>query len=103
MVRLALAALLPLIAAPAWASSNEAWDQLTRQAQLRCIQASHFRDAHASQPIVFSDDSAQVAVLVNGTFPQRAMNGKTGANLCLFNRRTGITQVQEAMGWRAPR
>ncbi len=103
MVRFASAAFLSLLATPAMASSTAAWDQMSSLAQLRCIQASHFRDAHASDPIVFSDDSALVAVLVNGTFPQVAMHGRKGANLCVYSRRTDRAEVQEAMGWHAAR
>ncbi len=95
--------LLSFVTSPAGASSTDAWKQLAQQAKLRCIQASHFKGAKASEPVVFSDESGQLAVLVTGTFPQVSLKGAKGTNLCLYDRRSKTAQVEEANDWRAVR
>jgi hypothetical protein len=49
--------------------------------------------------IVFDDAAGVVALLVTGTYQQRHMRGATGTNLCLYNRRTKTSAVEEAKGW----
>ena len=103
MRTLILTGMLAMLASPALASSPDAWAQLYRQAGQRCVAASRLKNAQASKPIVFSDASGQLAMLVTGTFPQRHMKGASGTSLCLYDRRSKTAQVEEAGNWRAER
>jgi hypothetical protein len=88
-----------LCAAPAAASSPTAWGKLRQQAQRACVQASAFVLPRASDMIVFDDRTGIVAILVTGTHRAVQMKGATGTNLCLYNRNTRKSAVEEARGW----
>jgi hypothetical protein len=90
---------LSLLATPAAASSPQAWAQLQQQAERSCITASGFVRPRVSNMIVFDDSTGVVALLVTGTFRQARLGGVTGTNLCLYNKATKKTAVQEAKGW----
>jgi hypothetical protein len=92
-----------LLAAPASASTPEAWKQMQRQAERVCIKASALARPRVSNMIVFDDATGVVAMLVTGTYPQAHMKGAAGTNLCLYNRRTKKTAVEEAKGWKEVR
>jgi hypothetical protein len=49
--------------------------------------------------IVFDDRTGIVAILVTGTHRAVQMKGATGTNLCLYNRNTRKSAVEEAQGW----
>ncbi len=101
-----IAALLPLVlplaAAPALASSPDAWRAHDAQVRSACIKASGLRTARASAPAPFSDDVGRTAALVTGVWPQAHMKGRRGTFLCLFDRRSGTAEAVEAAGWSAP-
>jgi hypothetical protein len=99
MRRLTILAAASLLAAPASASPPEAWRLLQQQAERSCIAASTFARPRVSNMIVFDDAAGVVALLVTGTYQQRHMRGATGTNLCLYNRRTKTSAVEEAKGW----
>jgi hypothetical protein len=50
--------------------------------------------------VVFDDRTGFVALLVTGVYRQPRLNGATGTNLCLYDRRTRKVVVEEARGWR---
>ena len=97
------AAAAGLLAAPASASTPEAWKQMQRQAERACAKASALARPRVSNMIVFDDAAGVVAMLVTGTYPQARMKGAAGTNLCLYNRRTKKTSAEEARGWKALR
>jgi hypothetical protein len=97
----ALGALLVLVA-PASASTTKAWQGASEAARLACIKASGLLEANASAPIVFSDRTAQSAVLVRGTYPQKFMKGAAATMLCLYDRRTRKAEAVETKAWSAP-
>lgn len=104
MKRCALLSFLLLLTPGAvTASSTEAWAKLTADAKARCAAESHLLRPSTSAPIVFSDTAGKVALLVTGSFPQKGLRGVQGSYLCLYDRRTGRAEVQEARGWRAIR
>lgn len=84
---------------PVHGSTPTAWSKLERDAKRSCIAASNFRQPRASEMIVFSDAVGQVALLVTGIYRQPHMKGVRGTNLCLYNRRTRASAVEEAMTW----
>nr|AGU11822.1 hypothetical protein [uncultured organism] len=101
MSKHALLSLLLLLPSAANASSTGAWAKLAAEAKARCSAESRLLRPSTSAPLVFSDDNGQVALLVTGAFPQRGLRGVQGSYLCLYDRRTGKAEVQEAKGWRA--
>ena len=103
MLKFSPAIALVLISASAAASTPAAWARLERQATRKCIEASELRRPRVSNPIVFSDQSGVIALLVTGIHPQARMKGASGTNLCLFDRRTGHVAVEEAKDWSASR
>jgi hypothetical protein len=91
------------LAAPAAASTPQAWRQLQREAERSCIEASAFGRPRVSNMIVFDDAAGVVAILVTGTYRQPHMKGASGTNLCLYNRKTRKAAVEEAKGWQERR
>ena len=99
MHRLITLAILLSVSQPVLASSPDAWAQLRKQAERSCLAASGFRRPRVSRPIIFDDSVGVVAMLVAGDFKQTRLQGATGTNLCLYNRRTRRAAVEEAKGW----
>lgn len=106
-LRKSAATLLPLatlvalsLSSPAKASSDDSWEKMFAAAKKACIEASSLTKAKASEPVVFSDDVGYVALPVSGTYPQKHMKGQKGQVLCLFERKTGKANTEEAAGWR---
>ncbi len=95
--------LLLLIPSAGNASSTGAWAKLAADARARCSAESRLVRLTTSAPLVFSDDRGQVALLVTGAFPQKGLRGVQGSYLCLYDRRSGRVEVQEAKGWQAAR
>ena len=97
-----LLALLVLAAGPARASSPGAWTAHDDAVRRACTAASGLRAPRTSAPVPFSDATgARTAVLVTGGWPQARLRGRTGAMLCLFDRRSGKAEAVEATGWTA--
>lgn len=84
--------LCALASGVAHASSNQAWtDQAwtdQRKHMLKaCLAASQFKDAHAlGKPTEFDDRVGYSALLIEGTYPQKHMQNRTGTELCLYDR-----------------
>ena len=91
-------AIIATAAMPTNASSPDAWAKLQQRAERACIASSAYIRPRVSQPIIFSDTNGQVALLVTGSLWQRSRLLKV-SGLCLFNRRTGLVEVQESQGW----
>lgn len=96
--------ILALVAAPALAATPQAIEQGLTDAKAACRKASDFKNAAVmGKPVMFSDASAQTAVLVTGIWRPAHMKNARGTMLCLFDRRSGKAEVQEAKNWSAPR
>jgi hypothetical protein len=91
-----LAGLGVVLAGSVTASTTSAWMAVDKASEAACRKASGFPDAVAGPPIHFSDRFLVDARLVKGTYPQAHMKGAKGAMLCLYNRRTKRTEVQDA-------
>ena len=91
-----LAGLGVVLAGSVTASTTSAWMAVDKASEAACRKASGFPDAVAGPPIHFSDRFLVDARLVKGTYPQAHMKGAKGAMLCLYNRRTKRTGVQDA-------
>ena len=85
-----LAALL-LAAAPARASSPQAWAALGREVTSTCLARSSLRQP---RPLGERVDFEEVSLLaIGGTYPQVHMGNRPGMELCLFDRRTRKASV----------
>lgn len=99
---LAIALSLMLATTIAHASSDEAWAELTVTVADTCAAASGLDDTHVSQLVLFDDTLNKVATLVTGIYPQPHMKGATGTVLCIYDKLTQKTWIDEAVGWSAP-
>ena len=63
---------------------------------------SGLKHAHVSEIVAFDDSLNKVVTLVTGIFPQRTLKGATGKMLCVYDKRTKKTWIDEAKGWSAP-
>jgi len=88
-----------LVAAPATASTEAAWQASARNGRAACIAAAHLLRPTVSAPVGFSDRTGFDAMLVRGIYPQKFMKGARGTMLCLYDRRTHRTEAVEAKGW----
>ncbi len=94
-VPLALAAGMMLAAAPAGASSPDAWTELFTKAQAACFKASGLKEPRAiGKPTDFSD---RVLVLVSGRWPQPHMKNAKATFACLYGKAGGTAEAQELM------
>jgi hypothetical protein len=85
-----------IFAVPATASTTRSWAQLKPRVVEACRQQSGLRSARVTEYWPAFD--AQAAAMVVGEYPQRHMKGRRGAVLCLYDKRTGTAQTQEAVG-----
>jgi hypothetical protein len=88
-------------ATPALASSPAAWAASAKAGKAACIKSAGLLRPTVSAPLGFSDSIGRDAMLVRGTYPQKFMKGASGTMLCLYDRRRGVAEVQEAKGWSA--
>lgn len=102
MRRLALALSLMLATPAVQASSDAAWAELTHAVAETCAASSGLDNARASDVIQFDDTLDKVATLVSGTYPQPHMKGAEGTMLCIYDKPTQKTWIDEAAGWTAP-
>lgn len=92
---LALAVGMMLAAAPAGASSPDAWTELFAKAQAACFKASGLKAPRAiGKPTDFSD---RVLVLVSGHWPQPHMKNAKATFACLYGKAGGTAEAQELM------
>ncbi len=65
----------------AQASSSQAWNEQRQQMLKSCLAASQFKDAHArSKPAEFDDQVGMSALLIEGVYPQKHMQQRTGTD-----------------------
>ncbi len=84
--------LMPIMLA---ASSPSEWDKLFVLAQQHCIRASQLeRTTILGQPLNFED---KVLVVVKEQWPQSHMKNQPGTLICLYDKRSGDTEIQEAV------
>ena len=89
-----------IIAAPAVASSPDAWAQGLADAKLACRKASDLKNAATiGKPLLFSDASGKTAILVTGIWRQPKMKAKRATMLCLYDRAGRTAEVVEAPNW----
>ena len=80
----------------AQASSSQAWNEQRQQMLKACLAASQFKDAHArSKPAEFDDQVGMSALLIEGVYPQKHMQQRTGPELCLYDRQHQRAFVSE--------
>jgi hypothetical protein len=81
-------------AVPACASSDQSWGQL----KSRVIEACRRQSGLRSTKIVgyWPYFEAKAAAMVSGVYPERHMKGRRGVMLCLYDKRTGKAETQEA-------
>lgn len=88
-----------LFSAAAQASSNQAWNDQRKHMLSACLAASQFKQAHAlGKPAEFDDRVGYSALLIEGVYPQKHMNNRTGTELCLYDRQRRQAFVTE---WQA--
>lgn len=92
---LACAAAAILLAAPATAATPEAWMKVDKASEAACLKAANLGGAMAGPPTRYSDRTGVDARVVTGTWPQPHMKGAKAKMLCLYNRKTKRTEVQE--------
>ena len=100
-VRTRIAIALPLtallFAAPATASSPNAWTEFNARVTKACVAASGIRNARPSTIVGFDDRVGKVAVLVSDR-----TRGSSLSKLCLYDKRARKAYVDDAEMWSAP-
>jgi len=94
---LATAITLACATGPAYASSSTAWQKFNRDVTRACAAASGVRNYRASTIVGFDDRVGMVAMLVSDR-----TKGSSLSKLCLYNKRTKRTYVDDAEMWSAP-
>ena len=95
-----LALMSAVLAAPALASSTDAWMQGMRDARAACRKASNLDNAATvGEPLLFSDTAGKTAMLVTGTWRPAHLKGARATMLCLYDRRSRTAETSEAPGW----
>ncbi|RCL29471.1 hypothetical protein C6A77_01940 [Pseudomonas sp. AFG_SD02_1510_Pfu_092] len=85
-----------LVSGVAQASSSQAWNEQRQQMLKACLAASQFKDPHArSKPAEFDDQVGMSALLIEGVYPQKHMQQRSGTKLCLYDRRQQRAFVSE--------
>lgn len=93
MLRCSLAlAALALVASPVRASSPDAWQELWQKSERACLTASKFRQAKSNVLVEFQDSIMRI---VEGRHPQPHMNNAPGTKYCLYNKKSGRTELSE--------
>ncbi|PYB81739.1 MULTISPECIES: hypothetical protein [Pseudomonas] len=78
---------LSLLTVYAQASTPHAWSDQRQHMLKACLGASQLKDAHAlGKPAEFDDQVGYSALLLEGTYPQKHMQNRTGTELCLYDR-----------------
>ncbi|BBR55706.1 MULTISPECIES: hypothetical protein [Pseudomonas] len=80
----------------AQASSSQAWNEQRQQMLKGCLAASQLKDAHArGKPAEFDDQVGYSVLLIEGIYPQKHMQQRTGTELCLYDRQRHQAFVSE--------
>ena len=89
-----------LCAGAAQAATPESYAALEAKVSAACSKASGFDKALVSpRTIRFSDQAGVDARLVTGIYPQPHMKRAQGLMLCLYDRKSGRVEVQDAESW----
>ncbi len=103
-MRFILAALLFTASLPAAAATPAAMAQSLTDAKAACRKASDLKNAATlGTPVLFSDAMGKTAVLVTGIWRPAHMKGDRATMLCLYDRASQTTEIQEARRWTAPK
>jgi len=87
-------------AGAAQAATPESYAALEAKVTTACSKASGFDKAQVSPTTVrFSDQAGVDARLVTGIYPQPQMKRAQGLMLCLYDRKSGRVEVQDAESW----
>ena len=93
------AAALALVSYSALASTPQSWAQLNQRANRACIAMSGLSEPELlAQRISFSDMFGMESRMIRG----KDDRGRTQRKLCLFSRKTGRAEVQDAPAWNGP-
>ena len=85
-----------LFSGVAQASSNQAWNEQRQHMLKACLKASQFKDAHArGKPAEFDDQVGISALLIEGVYPQKHMQQRSGTELCLYDRKQQQAYISE--------
>lgn len=100
----ALAAVGLAMTVPAVAATPAAMAQGLTDAKAACRKASDLKNAATlGTPVLFSDAMGKTAVLVTGIWRPAHMKGARATMLCLYDRASRTTEVQEAKRWTEPK
>lgn len=89
-----------LCAGAAQAATPESYAALEAKVATACSKASGFDKALVSPTTIrFSDQAGVDARLVTGIYPQPHMKRAQGLMLCLYDRKSGRVEVQDADSW----
>lgn len=83
------------IAAPALAATPQSYAKLDKASEAACIKAADLTGAGVGPVSRYSDRVMIDARVVTGQWPQAHMKGARARLLCLYNRKTKRTEVQE--------
>lgn len=90
--RLSAVVVLASLATPGLASSPDAWQELWKKSEAACIKASGLREGKSN---VLVDFDTSVMRIVEGRYPQPHMNNAMGTTYCLYDKKTGKTEIAE--------
>lgn len=79
-------------ATPSFASSPDAWQELWKKSEAACIKASGLKQGKSN---VLVDFEGAVMRIVEGRYPQPHMNNLPGTMYCLYDKKTGKTEISE--------
>ncbi|MCM2463605.1 hypothetical protein ACIPQ1_15845 [Pseudomonas sp. LARHCG127] len=93
---LMLLGLTAAIAFQAQAASPDAWAAYDKKVLASCLKASGLKDPEpVGTAAQFDDRVGYTALLLQGQYPQKHMNGATGTELCLYRKKTKTAFVTE--------
>ncbi len=70
----------------------DAWEELWKKSEAACLKASSLKQAKSN---IVLDFEAVVVRVVNGRFPQPHMNNAMTTVYCLYDKKTGKTEIAE--------
>ncbi|NBF11006.1 hypothetical protein [Pseudomonas sp. Fl4BN1] len=87
---------LSILTCQAQASSSEAWEALDKAVLNSCTQASGLKNPKpVGNTAQFPDQVGYTALLLQGQYPQKHLQGRSGIELCLYNKQTGKAAISE--------
>ena len=87
---------LTALATQAHASSADAWAAYDKAVFISCSKASNLKNpGPVGTPAQFDDRVGYTALLMQGQYPQKHMQGKQGTELCLYSKKAKAAYVSE--------